>query len=283
MNRTTFTPERSEAMRAAIVQHVEVQTAAGSRRPNRILSMVATTGAGLLVLGGGLTAASATGLWDWPFGVDDPMPGGDTVVVLPADALERDGDELPAAGVLLDQEGAGSTEVLLPVPPSEATHVSVQITCLSAGNISFGTDPVNNPGIVCTQADVPTTTWYDFPVSGGETIYLITAADVQWRVAAVYVARAVTEWGVNANGQTFGVANDSGEPDLIAVQTSEGRDGYVFAEELAEANGTAAAEEFESPEDALRWQEERQGKTISVPVYLSDGETVIGEFIIQGP
>lgn len=283
MNSPTFAPERSDAMRAAIVKHVTVEAAAQGKRPHRAVTATLSTGVGLLVLGGGLTAASAAGLLDWPFSVNDPLPGGDTVIVLPPEAVGRDGSGLPAEGVLVDQTGAGSAEVALPAPPSEATHVSVQITCLSAGSISFGTDPLNNPGILCDQGDESVSTWYDFPVSGQETIYLTSASSVQWRIAAVYVARAATDWSVNAKGETFGIENDTGTPDLIAVLTTEGRQGYVYADELAEIDGSAVAREFTSPEDALRWQEEQKGKTLSVPVYLSDGETVIGEFVIQNP
>lgn len=283
MNDPTFTRERSDAMRAAIIQHVTVEAAVNSRRPHRAVTAALSTGLGLLVLGGGLTAASAAGLLDWPFSVDDPLPGGDTVIVLPADAVGSDPGGLPAEGVLVDQTGAGSAEVLLPGPPSEATHLSVQVTCLSAGSISFGTEPLNNPRIVCDRGDESASTWYDFPVDGQETLYVTSATDVQWRIAAVYVARAATDWSVNAKGETFGIENDSGTPDLIAVLTTEGRQGYVYADELAEIDGTAAAREFTSPEDALRWQEEQKGKTLSVPVYLSDGETVVGEFVIQNP
>lgn len=283
MNTPTFTPERSDAWREAIVKHVSVEAEALSRRPNRAVIATVSTGVGFLVLGGGLTAAAAAGLLDWPFSVNAPLPGGEIVTMLPPEAVGRDDGDLPAEGLLVDQTGAGSAQVTLPSPPSEATHVSVQITCLSAGTISFGTHPLNSPEIICEQGDDPASTWYDFPVNGQDSIFLTSAADVRWRIAAVYVAREATDWGVNAKGETFGVANENGTPDLIAVLTTEGRPGYVYTAELAEIDGTAAAKEFTSPADALRWQEEQRGKRLSVPVYLSDGETVIGEFVLQNP
>lgn len=281
MNTPTFTPERSKAMRAAIIQHVTIEAAARSRRPHPAVIVGLSTGLGLLVFGGGLTAASAAGLLGWPFSVGDPLPGGDTVIVLPTDAVASDPGSLPADAVLVDQVGVGSAELPLPEPPPGATHVSVQITCFSAGDLSFGTDPQNNPGIACDRGDESASTWYDFPVDGQETLYVTSATDVQWRVAAVYVARATTDWSVNAKGETFGIENETGTPDLIAALTTDGKQGYVYADQLAEIDRTAAAKEFTSPEDALRWQQEQKSKTLSVPVYLSDGETVIGEFIVQ--
>ena len=37
---------------------------------------------------------------------------------------------------------------------------------------------------------------------------------------------------------------------------------------------------FKSPEDALAWQTANQGKEYAIPVYLQDGVTVIGEFLV---
>jgi hypothetical protein len=72
-----------------------------------------------------------------------------------------------------------------------------------------------------------------------------------------------------------GVAKDNGaQPDLIAAYATNGRFGYAYAEQLDGYRPT-------SPADALRWQAEHGDESRSVPVYESDGETVIGEFVIQ--
>ncbi|MFT4213233.1 MAG: hypothetical protein QM622_00430 [Microbacterium sp.] len=52
--------------------------------------------------------------------------------------------------------------------------------------------------------------------------------------------------------------------------------------ELEDADGTAAARSFTSPQDALDRQEEEVGKEHRIPVYELDGTTVIGEFLISG-
>jgi hypothetical protein len=66
----------------------------------------------------------------------------------------------------------------------------------------------------------------------------------------------------------------------LAVLATNGTPGYVYRTELEEADGTAAMTTFKSPADALAWQEARQGKSISVPVYDTTGKTVVGEFVI---
>jgi hypothetical protein len=95
------------------------------------------------------------------------------------------------------------------------------------------------------------------------------------------VNQETTTWGVNADGDTYGVQNENGLPDLIAVAATNGReDGYVKRADLEAADGTAAAKHFKSPEDALRWQEENERKSLGVPVYKEDGKTVIGTFVV---
>ncbi|WP_281884058.1 hypothetical protein [Agromyces rhizosphaerae] len=93
------------------------------------------------------------------------------------------------------------------------------------------------------------------------------------------------EYPRNANGQTYGSAADApapgAEPDLILVMATNGIEGYVQKAELDDANGSAAAETFTSPEQALAWQEANSHDRY-VPVYDRDGERVIGEFLIAG-
>lgn len=101
------------------------------------------------------------------------------------------------------------------------------------------------------------------------------------------------EYAENESGLTFGSAAEAAspdqEPDLIAAMATNGREGYVRKSDLDEANGSAAAAGFSSPEEALAWQAEqdalaeRGGGDRTIPVYAQDGFTVIGEFLIAGP
>lgn len=180
--------------------------------------------------------------------------------------------------------GTGTRTIDLGPAPESATGVWVDISCLTAGSFELGAD---GAGLICTDADAGTEqgrTFGPFPMSvlRGDAFTLTADPDAKWELTLAYVEEELTEWATNESGQTYGVENPNGSPDLIAVVATNGREGYVHRAELEEANGTAAAREFSSPEDALRWQEERAGKTFTVAVYEADGTTQIGEFVIEG-
>ncbi len=80
----------------------------------------------------------------------------------------------------------------------------------------------------------------------------------------------------NESGQTYGA--DWVRPDLILVGLEDGTEGYCYDEDL---NG----KKFSSPEEALAWQEQCQKEYPNgreIPVYKSDGKTVIGYFQLGG-
>lgn len=93
------------------------------------------------------------------------------------------------------------------------------------------------------------------------------------------------DYKVNASGLTFGSAATASspekEPDLIEVVATNGVVGYVYKKDLDAANGTEAARTFTSPEQALEWQRTAaQTLPAIVRVFESDGETVVGEFVV---
>jgi len=85
----------------------------------------------------------------------------------------------------------------------------------------------------------------------------------------------------NKNGQTYGSAADAttpdNEPDLIQAWGVDGNLGYVKSSDL---NG----EKPKTPEEAIAKQkrEAREGDR-EIPLYASDGTTVIGSFKISVP
>jgi hypothetical protein len=94
-----------------------------------------------------------------------------------------------------------------------------------------------------------------------------------------YVNQVSTAWGVNANGQTFGVPNENGTPDLVAVFADNPNiHGYVKESDL----NCAAGGDVSSPAEAVVWDKVSQNRNISVPVYESDGVTVVGTFTVGG-
>lgn len=90
----------------------------------------------------------------------------------------------------------------------------------------------------------------------------------------VFALSVESQYQVNENGETFGVSiiqAPEDEPDLIAAIATNGNEGYVrsadFLDEIAPPSGDAS--EIIIPE------------VYSIPVYKSDGTTVIGEFRVN--
>ncbi len=107
-----------------------------------------------------------------------------------------------------------------------------------------------------------------------------TSANASWTLQATYVNRVTTSWGTNASGQTYGVTNQNGTPDLVAVSIDQGKvQGYVKASDINCASGNYVVH---SPAQALAWDAASKNRNISIPVYESDGRTVIGVFVIDG-
>lgn len=95
------------------------------------------------------------------------------------------------------------------------------------------------------------------------------------------------DYPVNANGETYGSSSISIEglepgtivvgPDLIQALGADGTEGYVRSSDFF-------SERPNNPEEALRMQEEREARgAYTIPLYASDGITVIGEFWMYPP
>lgn len=174
-----------------------------------------------------------------------------------------------AQAVVVERTGTATVE--LGTRPDHASAVALEFTCLSAGHFSFP----DGASVACSADEVAAgghrvTTGYPLALAPGQHSVTISAPDgARWRLSATYVVTKTRPWAVNAKGQTYGVANEQGEPDLIAVMASNGKVGYAYSSEL---NGPQPT----SPEDAVKGN----GQSRTVRVYLSDGETVVGEFIV---
>ena len=174
--------------------------------------------------------------------------------------------------------GTGTKTVELgPYPDSVETNaIDIRLVCLSAWTFTV------NPGgtsITCAASDVGNprgasiTYPYVMPLAFGQhTLTVSTAAAASWRLTARYAAVRDTPWGVNASGQTYGMENDSGTPDLIAVSFKNGETGYAYSSQV----GPNSCPQPANPTQALEWQNTPL-VTVHVPVYLSDGKTRIGQ------
>lgn len=197
----------------------------------------------------------------------------------------EDAGPLPEATTAIDLSepvtvtGTGTSTVELGSRPEGATAANVSVVCLTAGRIVYP----NGASAVCDEpasdneiADPRSANYILIDLAPGQTSLRFRArADVGWKVVASYVRTETSEWGVNAKGETFGVQRHGKSPDLIAVYATNGKQGYAYVKDLDWPVPT-------SPADARAQQEANEGRTRSIPVYESDGETLIGEYT-NGP
>lgn len=199
---------------------------------------------GVLALAGALTGAAMLG----------GLPGQTTVD--PFDATVS-GSYTGTATIDLGPVPEGADRVILDVTCDEGGSMEVP-TNPAAGTLRGAvtwncTDPIReNKTVKIEDGLLPT---------GGDTTITITAdAGTPWTVVARYGSSTTTPWGVNARGETYGVPNANGVPDLVSAQATNGEIGY-----------TRESEQFAFEGEGY------------LPVYESDGETQIGWFPIGDP
>ncbi len=234
------------ALRELLVERVQ---GAGGReswftRPRR---WIAGAGAVLiLAAGGGGGIAYATGAFTTP-------PGGNVVTDL-------------AAPVTVT--GTGTQTVRLGTQPAGTNAIDISFTCQTPGNFTFA----DGAGVECDSIDAgpqsPPTS-YTMPIAPGQDSTTITAtAGARWRLSATYSTVTTTAWGVNASGQTYGTPNQHGTPNLVAAIATNGRTGYVYANQLSPPQPKTPAQALADNNTPPR----------TLTVYQSDGKTPIGEF-----
>ncbi|GAA2248536.1 hypothetical protein N1031_18860 [Herbiconiux moechotypicola] len=291
--------------RRAAVRRMLADTVSAPRRARRVpwAGFAAFVLAGLLA-GGAVTAASASfgpstvvgsvsgepvdpaeGLDGMPALVGTPPGAPIPVLVGGAQSviIEADGSSLYPA-----PEGSGWTAVIPLAPPERATHMRVATQCLTPGAVRAGQNADGNNGSSTCGGpwEGPVTgprTGQDEPLSDGLIYYVDLDPGTSVVLTFEFLLHVETTWGVNARGETYGTYKEgAGEPDLLSASGTNGARGYVRRSELAFVDGTAAMEGFRSFDDVTRWQEETAGRTYLVPVYESDGVTVIGEMQVGG-
>lgn len=286
---TGFSPARSDAIRAELVDVVDERPVRGGRRLGTAVGLVL---AGVLV-GGGAATATAAALWD-----RDPSPAAlYGITVTDQGALAPDGVTpgqpivIPVGGsVVVAIDGEDRTLDLVPEPG--ATHVRVTLTCTTPGLTSWGMDPGgNNPSVECFSSDfgpdAPSPkSWMDFSLADGDAVYVRPRDGAESILSLQYLTVVETAWGVNGDGETFGASKPGvGDPDLtlaIGVDADGNSiEGYVRSDDLLQQCPGAAPPA--SPEQALEQQEVCQRDYpggFDVPLYASDGVTRIGTFHI---
>lgn len=286
MTLMNFDPARSDAIREKLVS----LAAESNRYPQRRYWILTTAIALAAALGGGVTSAAvALGVRTEVFNPASspnasapPSGSGNPGIAAPPGTIPG-APVVSLLGTAVSQTVDGAAEIELN-PVAGTTHVRVTVTCLTAGTISWGLSPENNPSSSCDAAASRSRdgSSFDFAVDGPSRLYVSSVDGVQSIVTYQYTAQLETAWGVNQRGETFGVVKPGfGEPDLLLATATNSTVGYVYASELAQADGSAAAAAFNSPEEALEWQESMKGKTITINVYKEDGISVVGQFVVQ--
>ena len=101
----------------------------------------------------------------------------------------------------------------------------------------------------------------------------------------------IHEFEVNERGQTFGYSQTNEDatplfPDLVFAIGVDGTEGYVLLEDL---NANGPLQRPRNPEEAMLYMEQLNGiegngdYLYYIPIYASDGVTVIGTFGISAP
>ncbi|MHA7144980.1 hypothetical protein ACX80U_09720 [Arthrobacter sp. TmT3-37] len=249
MNLEQMDPTFSHGLRAALIEQVNAASPVRARRHRWWIGAGVFAGVGLI---GGVGATAANFLVE---------PG--------ADVVTEYGN--PVSGIY-----TGSQTIELGAAPDSANSIMVELICLSGGTIYL------QQGASTSCPDIGTGLTYRTTLTlrpEQDTLELRSSnPDVSYQAHITYASRTPTDWAVNENGDTYGATNARGEPDLVSVVTTTGKLGYVYADELKEASGRTAAAQFSSPAEALAWQEAREGTVALIPMYESDGETVVGEF-----
>jgi len=160
--------------------------------------------------------------------------------------------------------GTGTVE--LGPAPERASAVIVTLACLNqVGTVSVETNSQSGnvehdvESLLCGAGRTKPARIVDaaVPARGSTGITITASPGTKWSATAQYASTSTTPWGVNARGQTYGKCTTKGCPDLIAAQVVDGEEGYVSGKQEAAFRGTGY-----------------------IPVYKSDGATVIGRFSI---
>jgi hypothetical protein len=238
-------PAFAAGLRTALVEHVHAAPVARRRRRARI-GLGLFLGAALA--GGGVATAQAL----------LTPPGG---------------EEVRRLGEPVTVTHTGTATVDLGPRPEGADHIELKLTCLTAGMFTFP----DGAAVGCDDADVDRDgnfAGYEVELLPGEHMTRITTEPgSRWTLTATYANVRTTDWGVNDTGHTYGASNDRGDPDLVPVFATNGRTGYAYNRDLNEPSPT-------SPKEAVAWSNAPL-VTVHIPVYQSDGKTLVGEFLTQ--
>lgn len=236
MNTTTLSPSVASAIESelAAIGTADSRLQRNQRRARRLAFVLGTLAGAAALTGGAIVAIG--------------FPGETTTTPI---------------GSVITGTYTGTASLDLGIAPADAGAVILDVTCIHGGGVI--TVPLNGLGAdaISWDCDVRTDTTHiingKLPDPGSTSITITADAGTRWSVTAQYATTSTTEWGVNENGQTYGIPNENGVPDLGPALATNGKVGYIVNRELLSF---------------------REGEEGFINVYESDGTTVIGQFFI---
>lgn len=177
----------------------------------------------------------------------------------------------------------GTSTVALGPAPKGTNSISLTLTCRSPGVFEFP----DNASESCSTKDLAQpggsgqrATEVVAVSPGQRSVTIVATPRASWSLRATYIRRVITPFGTNANGQSYGQLNTSGSPDLIqVVLKKDGHQGYAKASDLDCASGG----NVKTLAEASAWTAFAKTHNVSIPVYESNGTTVIGSMSTGTP
>jgi hypothetical protein len=182
-----------------------------------------------------------------------------------------------AAPVIVN--GVGPATVPMPAAPEGADYLRLELACFSGSRCFTAGGGVEGPahGRPLVQRDaLPLTARVDEanpqrldPMDPARGVILDVEPGTHWRLYAVYTDGLNPEPAPVGNGLTLGIPSNSTMPDLVPAVATNGKAGWVrYSLLISEAQPTLTADGVEQP---------------PVPVYDTDGLTIIGEADVSQP
>lgn len=185
---------------------------------------------------------------------------GVTAVTIATSAAALVAGELPgstttaALGTPITVTRTGPALVDIGKAPASAGAVIVDITCINdIGMVTIPTIGGSSSGLRCRDSGQQHVLDGRLPGRNTTTFSIEASPGTEWTATLRYASAVTSPWKVNASGQTYGVENASGHPDLVPATADNGRRGWALLSEYVGAENTA-----------------------TIRVYESDGTTVIG-------
>lgn len=173
-------------------------------------------------------------------------------------------------GTPIIETHAGPATITLDSLPRGASTLVVEIGCLSRGTVTV----VGLTTITCDRSLVDAARTYG-ATEGGTMVADRTHLDViatsgtQWEIRITATDEDTVPWATNSHGQTYGLSNEHGRPDLIATTGTDPQGnsitGYTRRADTPKAAASPPA--GASPPSSTR---------LDIPLYAVDGTTRIG-------